>query len=97
MELLRQKSNPERVQHNLNSYFGKPTDLYVSTRKNKKYMIRTSTGWVHFGDTRYADYTKHQDEARRYAYIQRAINIRGNWKADPYSANNLSLHVLWEY
>ena len=97
MDLLQQKSNPERVQHNLTQYFGRPIDLYLSNRKNKKYMIQSPTGWVHFGDIRYSDYTKHQDESRRHSYIQRATNIRGKWKADPYAANNLSLHILWEY
>ena len=33
-----------------------------STRKNKKYMIMNDDHkYIHFGDNRYEDFTKHQD------------------------------------
>ena len=33
-----------------------------STRKNKKYMILNDNNkYIHFGDSRYQDFTKHQD------------------------------------
>ena len=35
------------------------------------------------------------DEERKKRYLKRASNIRGNWKNNPYSPNNLSLHILW--
>ena len=36
-----------------------------STRKNKKYMIMNDDhNYIHFGDLRYEDYTKHQDLKR---------------------------------
>jgi hypothetical protein len=67
-----------------------------STRKNKKYMIMNDDNkLVHFGDLRYRDYTKHQDEERRKRYIGRATKIKGNWKSDKYSPNNLAINLLW--
>ncbi len=67
-----------------------------STRKNKKYMIMNDDNkLVHFGDLRYEDYTKHQDEERRKRYIGRATKIKGNWKSDKYSPNNLAINLLW--
>ena len=67
-----------------------------STRKNKKYMIMNDENkLVHFGDLRFSDYTKHQDEDRRNNYLSRATKIKGNWKKDKYSPNNLSLNLLW--
>ena len=92
-------SNPEIVQNNLNKYFGTPTDLYVSNRKNKKYMIfnPNTNKMIHFGDIRYNDYTKHKDDKRRSNYLKRATKIHGLWRDDSYSANNLSLYGLWNY
>lgn len=67
-----------------------------STRKNKKYMILNDENkYVHFGDSRYADFTKHKDEERRQRYLDRATKIKGNWKKDKYSPNNLAINLLW--
>jgi len=67
-----------------------------STRKNKKYMILNDDNkYVHFGDSRYEDFTKHQDLERLKNYLSRATKIKGNWKKDKYSPNNLSLNLLW--
>ena len=41
------------------------------------------------------DYTKHKDEKRRKSYLARAKGIKGDWKNNKYSANNLSIHLLW--
>ena len=67
-----------------------------STRKNKKYMIMNDENkLVHFGDSRYEDFTKHQDKERLKKYLSRATKIKGNWKKDKFSPNNLSIHLLW--
>ncbi len=67
-----------------------------STRENKKYMILNDDNkYVHFGDNRYEDYTIHNDLERRKRYLNRAKNIKGNWKKDKYSANNLAINLLW--
>ena len=50
---------------------------------------------INFGQMGYEDYTKHNDELRRYNYIQRTSKIRGNWKQNKYSPNNLSRTILW--
>ena len=68
----------------------------LSTRKNKKYMILNDDNkYIHFGDSRYEDYTKHQDKERLKHYLSRATKIKGNWKRDKYSPNNLSINLLW--
>jgi hypothetical protein len=67
-----------------------------STRKNKKYMILNDDNkYVHFGDSRFSDFTKHKDEERRQRYLDRATKIKGNWKKDKYSPNNLAINLLW--
>lgn len=89
-------SNPSKVMQNAKEYFGKEIPIYLSTRKTKKYMIQNPEGkWVHFGQMNYEDYTKHQDKERQYKYLKRATNIKGDWKDDMYSPNNLSIHLLW--
>ena len=67
-----------------------------STRKNKKYMIMNDDDkYIHFGDLRYQDFTKHQDKERLQRYLDRATKIKGNWKKDKYSPNNLAINLLW--
>ena len=78
--------------------------LERSKRKHKKWMAilqdtSNETQIVHFGDSRYEDYTQHKDETRRESYRARASKIR-NKKGDltiqdPLSANAWSYHVLW--
>lgn len=95
-ELL-EYSDPVKVRRNLHKYLGKNVKLYISTRKNKKYMVMRPEGtWSHFGQLPYEDYTKHRNELRRIRYLQRAANIRGNWAEDPYSSNMLSINLLWQ-
>ena len=51
--------------------------------------------WINFGQLGYEDFTKHKDNERRDRYLKRATHIKGNWKNDKYSPNNLSIHILW--
>ena len=69
--------------------------LYISTRKNKKYMLFNGCKTIHFGQLPYEDFTKHKNKTRRKNYLIRSTNIKGNWKTDPYSPNNLAIHLLW--
>jgi Family of unknown function (DUF5754) len=69
--------------------------LFVSDSKNKKYMIWNGNKAINFGQLGYEDFTKHNDELRRQSYINRASSIKGDWKSNPYSPNNLSIHLLW--
>ena len=71
-------------------------NVETSTRKNKKYMILNDDNkYVHFGDSRFQDFTIHNDPERRQRYLNRATKIKGNWKNNKYSPNNLSINLLW--
>jgi len=66
--------------------------VYVSTRKDKKYMVFDGHRMVHFGQRGYADYTFHKDKDRR----QRFLTRNHKWKNAPkYSAAWLSYYLLW--
>ena len=47
-----------------------------STRKGKKMMVKTKNGIIHYGDSRYQDYTQHGDKKRRENYCKRSKGIR---------------------
>lgn len=90
-------SNPVEVQKRAEKLFGDDVMLELSNRKDKKYMIydEVENKWVHFGQMGYEDVTKHNDPIRRERYLARATKIKGNWKDNPYSPNNLSINLLW--
>ena len=90
-------SNPKKSQKLAYKYFGKDAIIYRSSRKNKKYMIRSDGDghWVHFGQIPYEDFTKHKNTQRRHNYLTRSGKIQGNWEKNKYSANNLARKILW--
>ena len=91
-------SDPEIVIMKARQYFKNPDiQLYLSPEKNKKYSVfdPINKKLVHFGDIRYEDFTKHKDDIRRESYLKRANNIKGDWKNNIYSPNNLSINLLW--
>lgn len=89
-------SNPIQVVKKAKRYFGYDKEVYLSTKKDKKYMVQDDNGkWVHFGQMYMEDYTKHQDKERRKRYLARATKIKGNWKDNKYSANRLAINLLW--
>ncbi len=92
-------SNPKVVYQKARKYLGKDVIIQPSTNKNKKYMVYdpNTENWVHFGTMKppMEDFTKHQDEKRRQRYLARATKIKGDWKDNKYSANNLSINILW--
>lgn len=91
-------SNYNEAKRKTREYLGQDVKLLISPRKDKKYRVYDPNGKaVDFGQMGYEDYTKHRDDKRRERYLKRAKNIKGNWKNNPYSPNNLSLHVLWDY
>jgi hypothetical protein len=95
-EKIKEFSDPTQAQKMAYKYLGKDADLFLSTKKDKKYMIKDPDDkWVHFGQMGFEDFTKHKDEARQRNYLNRSRNIKGNWKDNPYSPNNLSIHILW--
>ena len=89
-------SNPPEVYRLASKYLGKKAKIGLSTKKDKKYMVTTPDGKiVHFGQLGYADFTKHKNKTRRKNYLARSRKIKGNWKSNKYSANNLAINLLW--
>jgi hypothetical protein len=52
------------------------TTLKRSNRKNKKWAVLYKNTWIHFGDSRYQDFTQHGDHIRRANYRKRHRAIR---------------------
>lgn len=91
-------SDYKRVYKNWLKYRGDDdAEIYLSEKKDKKFCVVAPDGkTVHFGQKGYTDFTKHQDEGRRDNYLARATGIRGNWRNNKYSANNLAINLLWQ-
>ena len=86
-----------QVIKNAKSYLGNDVIILPSTRKNKKFMIMNPENkYVHFGDKRYEDFTQYENKDRKQNYFKRSSNIKGNWKNNKYSPNNLSMNILWK-
>ena len=69
--------------------------LTRSDRKHKKYKVVVDNKTIHFGDSRYLDYTHHKDEARKQRYINRHKSNE-NWsKSGIKTAGFWSKHLLW--
>jgi hypothetical protein len=90
-------SNPKQAQKMAYKYLGKTAKLYPANNPQKKYKIYDPKNekWINFGQIGYEDFTKHKDKTRRKNYLTRTKFMRGNWKTNPYSANNLSREILW--
>lgn len=90
-------TDPKIAQNKAYKYLGKTAKLFPSYKKEKKYMICNpkTKKWINFGQIGYQDFTKHKDKKRRKNYLTRTANMRGKWKNDKYSANNLSRNILW--
>ena len=87
-------SNPITAQKNATKFYKQ--DIYRSTKKDKKYMIKNADGkLIHFGAMNYQDFTKTGNQKRRENYLKRASNIKGDWKNNPFSPNALSMRILW--
>jgi len=93
MDRICKVSNPELVLKQLEKYYGNEVDLYLSSSKNKKYMVYNEDGKkIHFGSIIHEDFTKHKDTKRRESF--RIINKK--WKdADKYTPAHLSYYLLW--
>lgn len=89
-------SDPTEVRRRFNKYKGvDKATLDISPREDKKYLVRVDgKRAIHFGST-LPDFTKHGDEKRRLAYLARSAGIKGDWKTDKWSANNLARNLLW--
>ena len=68
--------------------------LKISNRKFKRFvMILPNKKKVHFGDTRYSNYTKHKDKKRKENYIARHSKLK-NWNKKN-TAAYFSRYILW--
>lgn len=96
VENLHLISNYAKVKANFERYKGSDNVILKRSEKaDKKYkVIIDGKRTVHFG-SKLEDYTKHQDENRRKRYLARAKAIKGKWKDDKYSANQLAINLLW--
>jgi hypothetical protein len=89
-------SDKQEVIKKAKNYLGSDVKIRPSTRKDKKFMVENPKGkMVHFGAKGYDDFTKHKDDTRRQNYLSRATKIKGDWKKDKYSPNNLAINILW--
>ena len=97
MSFINQYSNPEIVFKKAKQYLGSNVQIQMSDKSKKKYMVLNphTNKWVYFGQMGYEDFTKHQDQKRKENYLKRTANIKGNWKDNKYSSNNLSRELLW--
>jgi hypothetical protein len=74
---------------------------FSSDEKHKLQIPKANGSLVRFGAVGLGDHVLYSlthdpnaDEHRR-RYLARATKIKGNWKKDPYSPNNLAIHILW--
>lgn len=87
-------SNPALVYKKAKIIFNE-FELGLSTRINKKYMIKgkfTKDKWVHFGEMGYEDFTKHGDTFRQQLFKNRNKAWSSSSKNTPAF---LSYHLLW--
>lgn len=78
---------------------------FKSKAKNKKFSVYVKNDkggkkLIHYGDTRYEDFTQHRDPKRREAYLKRSKGIR-NKKGeltylDKNTSNYWSIKTLWD-
>lgn len=76
--------------------------LGFSTDDKHKLQIPNSDGKIiRFGAVNHGDYISYRltgdkmANKHREMYLARATKIKGKWKNDPFSKNNLAIHILW--
>jgi hypothetical protein len=88
-------SNPAQVKQNANKYFSNDVPIYLSNRKDKKYMLQNPDGkWIHFGQIGFKDGTL--DDEDREKRIKRFKSRNARWANSPkWAASSLAFHLLW--
>ena len=94
---LKKYSNPLVAQKMAYKYLGKSARLYPAKNPQKKYSIYDPNNqkWIEFGQIGYENFTKHKDKSSQNNYLTRPASMKGNWKKNKYSRNNLSRRILW--
>ena len=78
-----------------------PLRINFSNDKTHKLCYNDGDRKVCFGSKSYPDYiiytllNKEDADKKRKQYLARATKIKGDWKSDKYSKNNLAIHILW--
>jgi hypothetical protein len=88
--------------------YGIDARVKYSTDSTHKFQVRAPDGTIRrFGKQGYWDFEllklaeadgaipSGTAEKKRRAYLARATKIKGDWRDDPFSANNLAIHLLW--
>jgi len=77
-------------------------NIQLSTNPKYKLMIQNENKTIHFGSRTNSDFILYmlndeKDKAikMRNSYLKRTSQIKGNWKDDKYSKNNLSRRIIW--
>lgn len=96
LDELEKYSNPNIVRKKLKKLYGNKMELYISNRKDKKYMIYhpETNKKIHFGQMGYKDYTLNDvdREDRRKRFLQR----NHKWAdAEHFTPAHLSWYILW--
>lgn len=87
-------SNYTTAKRRTHQVLGKNAKLYLSNRKNKKFMVidPKTHKKINFGQMGYEDWLKHKDKTRRRHFLTR----NHKWKsAKKYSPAYLAYHILW--
>jgi hypothetical protein len=88
-------SNPSIVRKKFSNYKGNDDAVIkLSEKPDKKYKVIHDGKTTHFGSTM-SDFTKTGDKAKQKSYLARSAGIKGDWKSNKYSPNNLSRNLLW--
>lgn len=85
------------------------TKLFLSDDNIHKLVYYVPDGRIiRFGRMGYGDYIHYKmqesqgliprgvAEEHRRKYLARSSRIKGDWKQDPYSKNNLAMRILWD-
>ena len=84
-----------------------PSKVHMSEDEDHKCVYHSPDGDVYFGKVGYGDFIiyswleqqgEEEDgfaEMKRNAYLSRATKIKGDWKDNKYSPNNLAINLLW--
>jgi len=66
--------------------------ITLSNNRKKRYTVTINNKKIHFGDTRFMNYTMTHDEGKKKRYL--ALRNRENWE-DPNTAGFWSRWLLW--
>ena len=76
--------------------------IQLSTNPKYKLMIQHENKFIHFGSRANSDFIlymlngeKEKAMKMRNAYLKRTEKIKGNWKDNDFSKNNLSRRIIW--